>query len=642
MFKRLISHSYIPALLTYIFLVLLSGGLSARATGPVICLVPSGTYPTIESAVDDSLCEIINIAAGTFFERVTINRSLEMIGKGSGKTIIDGIAGGSVFTISGPAVSLADLAITNGSAVSGGGVHHESGNLVLDRCRVFENNASGGGGGIFNKSGNLIISSSSVDKNTADTGGGIFSEAGTLDISGSMIGNNESDFHAGGLFNGMDSQATLTRVSVKDNTCYVDGGGLFNAGLMTINNSAITGNKSTDYSGGAIRVENGTVYINNSTISGNKSSLGGPVDISGGTARINSSTVTKNEGSPAVDQYNGDIRIKNSIISGNIGKDCGGKINSDGYNLIGDPSNCDYRSDVGDILNTPANLGGLQGSPAYHPLLLGPGINAGNPNGCTNHLGQLLDTDQRGLPRIGRCDMGAIEFQGQIQQAFLPLTADVGCLDFYDDFSDSRSGWPVGEDEYVKFGYNNGEYQVQSKRADYLYLFESPACYRDAYVAQADARWESAPGLAYGLIFSVRGDFDQYYLFAVNTEYQVFWLDYRGPDGWQTLIEIRETPAIKKDQVQNELKVKREGDKIILVINDAVVASTNDGKIRELGGAGVFSVPYQDRDESDARFDNFVFRGLVGASVVQREAGPADGLKFSLEKLDLQWRNAAP
>ena len=46
-----------------------------------------------------------------------------------------------------------------------------------------------------------------------------------------------------------------------------------------------------------------------------------------------------------------------------------------------------------------------------------PAVDAGNPNGCTDGLGHLLKTDQRGAPRpdrpedTGGCDIGAFEKQ---------------------------------------------------------------------------------------------------------------------------------------------------------------------------------------------------------------------------------------
>ena len=50
-------------------------------------------------------------------------------------------------------------------------------------------------------------------------------------------------------------------------------------------------------------------------------------------------------------------------------------------------------------------------------LLLGsPAIDGGNPAGCKDAQGNLLKTDQRGMPRpdpedTGGCDMGAYESQ---------------------------------------------------------------------------------------------------------------------------------------------------------------------------------------------------------------------------------------
>ena len=39
-----------------------------------------------------------------------------------------------------------------------------------------------------------------------------------------------------------------------------------------------------------------------------------------------------------------------------------------------------------------------------------PAVNAGDPDGCRDHLGQLIDADQRGIARYGRCDIGAFEW----------------------------------------------------------------------------------------------------------------------------------------------------------------------------------------------------------------------------------------
>jgi hypothetical protein len=79
---------------------------------------------------------------------------------------------------------------------------------------------------------------------------------------------------------------------------------------------------------------------------------------------------------------------------------------------------------VDPLLGPLANNGGLSKT---HALLLdqdgsNPAIDAGNPDGCTNHLGNLLTVDQTGFDRHvgGRCDIGAFEWRpGQPSAALL-------------------------------------------------------------------------------------------------------------------------------------------------------------------------------------------------------------------------------
>src|SRR5437868_346400 len=54
----------------------------AKAAGP--CAVPSGSYPTIQSAVLDPGCTTINVAPGVYNENVAINRALTLNGAQAG------------------------------------------------------------------------------------------------------------------------------------------------------------------------------------------------------------------------------------------------------------------------------------------------------------------------------------------------------------------------------------------------------------------------------------------------------------------------------------------------------------------------------------------------------------------------------
>jgi hypothetical protein len=65
------------------------------------------------------------------------------------------------------------------------------------------------------------------------------------------------------------------------------------------------------------------------------------------------------------------------------------------------------------------------GGAVQHPLQYSsPAIDAGNPLSCTDHLGNALTTDQRGVSRAGRCDTGAYEYDPEhdpLKYVFLPI-----------------------------------------------------------------------------------------------------------------------------------------------------------------------------------------------------------------------------
>ncbi|MEZ4637707.1 MAG: hypothetical protein R2856_22585 [Caldilineaceae bacterium] len=52
-----------------------------------------GGYATLQAAVDDANCAEITLAAGTYSENVTINRSVSIRGAAEGQTLVDGGGG---------------------------------------------------------------------------------------------------------------------------------------------------------------------------------------------------------------------------------------------------------------------------------------------------------------------------------------------------------------------------------------------------------------------------------------------------------------------------------------------------------------------------------------------------------------------
>jgi uncharacterized repeat protein (TIGR01451 family) len=243
-------------------------------------------------------------------------------------------------------------------------------------------------------------------------GGGIYS-SGTVTINRSIIRNNMGE-HAGGIDN--SGNLTLNASSIINNS-QLFYGGIENHGTLTINSSVISGNSALGGpTGNGIANLGGTIKINNSTISNNTGSSG--AIYSAGNIDIYSSTIAENQ-SNGVSSAGGEIILQNTILANNGGLDCvistpygGGTVISHGFNIIGSNLGCALSDD--DITQSDPLLGPLEanGGPTFTRALLegSPAINAGNPAGCMGSEG-ALNTDQRGLPRTNRCDIGAYELQ---------------------------------------------------------------------------------------------------------------------------------------------------------------------------------------------------------------------------------------
>jgi hypothetical protein len=282
---------------------------------------------------------------------------------------------------------------TGGS--SGGGINNDHGTLALNHSTVSGNTGGSSGGGINNDHGTLVLNNCTVRGNTTAGNGGGISNDGTLILNHSTVSGNTGDFPGGGLYHGYGA-AILYASTVSGNVANLGGGIYLSDGTMTLNSSTISSNRADDV-GGGIYQRRGTLLLNNATVSAN---------------------TTGNWGGGFYHEGYGTVTLQNTILAGNsasgAGPDCSGPIGSSGYNLIDNTAGCTFTPATGDLTDVDANLGLLLGPPSaprYHPLLSGsPAIDAGNPAGCTDHLGNPLDTDQRGAARVGRCDMGAYEY----------------------------------------------------------------------------------------------------------------------------------------------------------------------------------------------------------------------------------------
>lgn len=349
---------------------------SVRAAGPWYvsnagddgnnCLSPATPCATINGAIGKALNgDTVYVAEGTY------------TGTGSEVVLID-----RSITLSGGWD--AAFAAQNGySIISGqnarrGVTTNFDTTSTIERFFLQEGNTVGGGAaGIFNN-GTLTINSSSIERNRATTDGGGILNLGSLTINNSSINNNTAGT-AGGLANGANWFGLPAAAN--------------------INNSTISGNFADSRGGGIGNAGNSTLNLNNTTVTGNQDIF--------------------SPGAGGIYNESGTVTLQNSILADNdllasIPVNCTGIILSSGFNLIGDTNECSFTPATGDLTNFESNLGSLvgpPGSPKYHPLFAGsPAIDAGNPAGCSDHTGAPLAADQRGVARVGNCDIGSYEF----------------------------------------------------------------------------------------------------------------------------------------------------------------------------------------------------------------------------------------
>jgi predicted outer membrane repeat protein len=360
----------------------------AQRAQAAVCDVPS-PYPTIQSALNDASCAVIQLSATTFNEHITIGRDAYI--NGVAGAIVNGGQSGAVITINANVnVTLAHLTVTNGQSSDVGGGILDNGNLTASDLTVRGNSAAHSGGGIYIH-GNLTLNSSTVMSNTADLGGGIYVYPlyGNLEMNDSTVNGNTSTGDGGGIWNG--------------------GGGL------VVHRSTISGN-AADQNAGGVYVNPATpVSFSESTIAFNLANAAGAhASATGGGIEVITETDV--------------VYLKNSILDSNfveacslfcfpIPDNCAGPLISQDYNLISFVSNpCIISGTTGhNITNQGALLGPLahNGGPTQtHALLKGsPAIDAifYGQNGC----GSNPTTDQRGwsrpYPAGKNCDVGAYE-----------------------------------------------------------------------------------------------------------------------------------------------------------------------------------------------------------------------------------------
>jgi hypothetical protein len=292
--------------------------------------------------------------------------------------------GGGIFNRG--TVTLTHSALTDTRArFNGAGLFNQNGTVAVANSQIARNALTfiGEGGGLDNQSGTVTIAASLVVNNSVSSGGGIHNNGGTLTLTQTTLAHNG----AGSLVS-LSGTVLLTDSTVADNASVgFQAGGIDNNGTLLLMNSTLAGNFGLSTGGLGSFLRTGTAIVTNTTVADNQTESGAGGILAG------ASTV-----------------LVNTILTRNTPVDCGGPVTSLGTNLVGNPTGCTITLLPTDLTGDPG-LGDYtdDGTPGngHFPLLPGSAaIDAGNDAFCP-------PTDQLDQPRVGRCDIGAIEFPGE-------------------------------------------------------------------------------------------------------------------------------------------------------------------------------------------------------------------------------------
>jgi predicted outer membrane repeat protein len=335
------------------------------------------------------------------------------------------IGGGAIYSQSGGTNIILDSRFTNNSGGIGGAVNSLLSDLIIVDSVFVGNRATDAGGAVYTDGG-IAVESGASDKGTR----------GVIRICGSRFEGNEGGTQGGAAFlfaYGVDRVEILLS-SFARNTVMSEsgseglGGAVRGSAVVTVAGSTFEENRAGGQGGALWFGETGGVSIVSSTFVRNRAeSLDGAEGLGGAIAgsvevAITSCTLVENFAGwtgGAIFASPG-YTLKNTLLAFNSAFNGGNPWNidqtcSDGYegdhNLQWPESNLDNPSEAnctpGILVAEPllGELGDHGGFTRTVPLLEGsPGIDGGDPETCP-------ETDQRGTPRAGTCDIGAFEYE---------------------------------------------------------------------------------------------------------------------------------------------------------------------------------------------------------------------------------------
>jgi len=459
------------------------GSLSACTSAPGDCSLRGAVnYATKHSGMDE-----IYVPAGTYYlygghddenaggdlDIKDYGGSLTIVGEDPDTTIIDGykdfsheMSGDRIFHVvdfgSEITLTLRNLTLRNGypGKLQYGGAIKTYGSLVLQNM-VLVHNTAHLGGAIYMYSpyaSKLVIENSDIADNLAYMdGGGLYAWGQETVITKSVIQNNRAMRRGGGIYNA--SQTTINTSTIYNNMAMDEGGGLMNFSFLG-DQSFAECNRCTFYGNNPNAVENfsnafygppttARVVLRNSIVAQSKDmdceykydSSGRPRQVCRTYDTTNCKNTLKKGGAGGIE--NGGNNIDTGTSCGFSGKS---SLNRTDPQLELQPDDKSDRMEAitGLHENGVADNGGPTGT---------LGLKAGSPAIDRGNMATCDYRDQRGLANVGKCDIGAFEYDAKpvlVANSGLPNTEKVGDLlgsplrlGVYNTYGNALENWRV-------------------------------------------------------------------------------------------------------------------------------------------------------------------------------------------------------
>jgi nitrous oxidase accessory protein NosD len=272
-------------------------GEGALAAKPITVCTSGCDFTNLQAAIGAVHAGgTIHVAAGIYAGGLTIDKSLRLVGAGTGETTIDG--GSPVVSVS-PAADVTIMGVTITSSGRDGGINnggvlslrdttirgilkledplegagvYNTGTLTLQGSTLDANAAGSKGGAIYNDGGVVTVQNSTLSNNRAEDGGGIFTVGGTVTVKNSVVtGNRAADGGSGGgILKAAGGFLDVRDSTISGNSAQGFGGGIYSAdNQLTVRGTMISGNRAVQCGGGIVFWGALDSVLRDDTISGN-------------------------------------------------------------------------------------------------------------------------------------------------------------------------------------------------------------------------------------------------------------------------------------------------------------------------------------------------------------------------------------